>query len=281
MKTSISIVVAVLLVPASAVAQRQWKFSAGGTPEVTVENVAGSIAVQGGAGTETVVEASVGGGDEAERARWVLDVTGSGSAVRARACCGPCDTKGQSCSGKVQVDFKVKVPSGGRLAVRSVSGDVDVQGVTGDHRIQTTSGDMRLVGGRQVTVKTVSGDLKAEQLAALTVETVSGDVAARAVSGEIKARTVSGDVEWAGTCAAGCRVSVNTTSGDLRAHLTPASSCEIRFRSTSGDLENAVGAAVSGQRGPGGGEQRARLGGGQGSIDYSSVSGDLRLTRGQ
>lgn len=268
-----------LSAPAQAQPAKSWKFNAGATPELSVENVTGSIDVQGGAGTETVIEADVTGGDEADRARWTFEVTGSGSTVSARVCCGPCNG-GSNCSNRSQVDLRVRVPAGCKLVARAVSADVRVQGLSGDPRIETVSGDVKLSGGRQATVKTVSGDLKAERLGGLTVETVSGDVTLQATGGETRARTISGDVDWIGTCGSGCRITAKSTSGDLHLRLAPSSSAALKFRSTSGDLKDSFGATgVSGKTGPGGGTVSTTIGGGAGAIEFSSISGDLRLTK--
>jgi hypothetical protein len=255
-----------------------WKFSAGTSPRVRIDNIAGSIQVQASNDGQVHVEATKRGGDQADRDRWTVQVTGAADSVEARVCCGPCSQNGNDCKGRVDVDFVVRAPGASRLVLKGVSTDVTASGIAGDHEIDTVSGDVQVTGSRELRLNTVSGDAKVEGAAALKLNTVSGDLKASNVRGETRCNSVSGDIEWRGACAAGCRIEAETTSGDLRLALGSQSSFELEFESRSGDYEDGIGTTVS-NRDKHPTRIRAKAGRGEGRIDFQSVSGDLALTR--
>jgi DUF4097 and DUF4098 domain-containing protein YvlB len=256
-----------------------WNFSAGTSPSVRVENIAGSIRVQPSTDGQVHVEATKRGGDAADRDRITVQASAQGSSVQARVCCGPCDGNGRDdCSGRAWVDFVVRVPGASRLLLNGVSTDVQASGIAGDHEINTVSGDVEVSGSRQLRLKTVSGDSKIDGASALHLKTVSGDLKASNVRGETQFQSVSGDAEWRGTCTAGCRIQAETTSGDLKLVVGATGSFDLAFESRSGDYNDEIGTSISSR------EQhptriRARAGRGEGRVEFESVSGDLSLIR--
>jgi hypothetical protein len=269
---------AALAAPAAG-APQTWKFSAGTSPRVRIDNIAGKIQVQPSSDGQVHVEATKRGGDQGDRDRMTVQVTGQAQAVEARVCCGPCSDQGDNnCPGRVEVDFVVRAPAASRLVLKGVSTDVTASGIAGDHEVNTVSGDVQISGSRDLRLNTVSGNAKVDGATAVKLNTVSGDLQASNVRGEMDFHSVSGDIEWRGACAAGCRIEAETTSGDLHLALGAQSSFELEFESRSGDYEDAIGTTVSSRdRDPT--RVRAKAGRGEGRIEFRSVSGDLELTR--
>jgi hypothetical protein len=251
---------------------RTWRFATGPAADVELANVSGPVTVRAAPGSEVQVEAVVRDGSEAERASWLVEAEGTGPAVRVRARC----EEGKSCS-RAHVVLTVKAPPASRLAVRAVSGDIDVAGITGDLRVESTSGDVKVSGAGALSVRSVSGDVTADGAASATIDSVSGDLTLQKIQGESKLHTVSGDVRWTGPCAAGCRLASETVSGDLHLRLAPASAFELDFQTRSGDVEDTLGGATSKREGRN--AFHIRVGDGAGAISVRSVSGDLRLER--
>ncbi len=258
---------------AAADAPKSWRFTTGARAEVNVENVSGKIDVEAAPGSEVLVEAVTRGGTETDRAQWVTEVEGHGAAVKVRARCGGWAS---SCHSRASVELTVKVPPGSRVAVHGVSSDVRVKGVSGELRAETTSGDVQIAGAGNTSVHTVSGDVHVDGAAEISVKTVSGDVTLRGVQRESRLGTVSGDIRWQGACAVGCRLAADTVSGDLQLALASASSFDLDYRTRSGDFSDGFASSPqrSGREGV-----HTRIGKGEGSISFHSVSGDLELVK--
>ena len=194
----------------AAAAPQVWKFNAGATPQVRVDNIAGTVRVQPSSDGAVAVEATKRGGDSEEQARLIVEAKSEGQGVQVRVCCGRCDGSGESCRGRVEVDVVVRAPAQSRLTVYGVSTDVFASGLTGDHDMNTVSGDVAVSGSRELRLKTVSGDVNVSGAAGLKLNTVSGDLKASDVRGDTQFHSVSGDVEWKGACGAGCRIEGDT-----------------------------------------------------------------------
>jgi hypothetical protein len=266
-----------LAAPAASPPQN-WKFSAGTSPRVRIDNIGGSIRVEPSNDGAVHVQATRRGGDAGDRDRLTVQASAQGQSVEARVCCGPCDGERNDCRSRAEVDFVVRAPGASRLSLNGVSTDISASGIAGDHEINTVSGDVEINGSRELRLKTVSGDAKVEGAAALRLNTVSGDLKASNIRGETQFHSVSGDAEWRGACGSGCRIEAETTSGDLRLALGPQSSFELEFESRSGDYQDDIGTAVS-SRDKHPTRVRARAGKGEGRVEFQSVSGDLSLTK--
>jgi len=183
----------------------------------------------------------------------------------------------------VQVNHHVilKVPRSINLSVSSVSGSVKANDLDGQTHVNSVSGSVKVgnVGGR------------------LEVNSVSGDVEIGNVGAEVHLNSISGNVELGQVNSS---LDVSSVSGGLNVTLVSLSPQGIHIRSVSGSIEmrfksdiNADFSAedVSGEvyldmsnvtrdreaKSP---NVRARIGGGGTPIRISSVSGDIRLTRG-
>ena len=121
--------------------------------------------------------------------------------------------------------FRVELPAGTRVTVRTGSGDVLAQGLRAPAELHSGSGD--------VEARDLSGGLVAG--------TRSGDVVVQGLSGQLSAETGSGDVVAGGLSVAGVRAS--TRSGDVRLVLTAVPD-RVSASSGSGDLWLSVPDAV-------------------------------------
>ncbi len=263
---------------AAAGPPQTWKFNAGSSPRVRVENIAGTIKVQPSTDGAVSVEATKRGGDLAEQNKVVVEARTDGQGVQVRVCCGPCAERDHQDCHKVEVDFVIRTPGSSRLSLNGVSTDVFASGIAGDHEISTVSGDVTVSGARALKLNTVSGDAKVDNATSLNLTTVSGDLKASGVLGETHFHSVSGDAEWRGVCGPGCRIDAETTSGDLRVAVGPSASFDLDYQSRSGDFQDDIGTTVS-DRENHPNHVRARAGKGEGRIEFQSVSGDLALSK--
>ena len=171
------------------------------------------------------------------------------------------------------------LPPGTEIAFEGVSTDLTASGFDGSQQYRTVSGDMVLdhVAG-DVRVRDVSGDvsIRAEEPLRLEMHTVSGDISAVAPRFEsLRLVTVSGDVELEGEFAADGQHRVETVSGDLSLGVVDGLTLEVR--GLSSDTRVSVPHRSEGSRD----RRRYIIGDGEGSLQFSSMSGDVAVRPGR
>ena len=171
------------------------------------------------------------------------------------------------------------LPVGTEIAFEGVSTDLTASGFGGSQQYRTVSGDMVLdrVSGH-VRVRDVSGDvsIRAEEPLRLEMNTVSGDISAVAPRfDELRLVTVSGDVEIEGDFAASGQHRIETVSGDLSLGVVDGLTLEVR--GLSSDTRVSVPHRSEGSRD----RRRYVIGGGEGSLQFSSMSGDASVHPGR
>ncbi len=298
-------------VAASSAAQQQREerrtFAAREGIELDLENLVGEVVVEGTAGSEIEVIATIhaADGDRAdaqtllELLQITFDESGDGVNVRADYPVGRFDVyrypPGSSNSETtyddervrvtsrdddeavtLYVDFVVRVPAGVATAIENNVGNVSASGLRGDFRGDTGSGDVTI---REVTgdveADTGSGDVHVEGVTGeVSVDTGSGDAEIRDVTGDVAADTGSGNVELYDVRAD--RIEADTGSGDV--HMERVSG-DVAADTGSGDIvvrDLAAGAGVSADTGSG----DVRLSGdfsGVRQIEIDVSSGDVEI----
>ena len=149
-------------------------------------------------------------------------------------------------------DLHARCPSGTRVSLGTVSGDVVLRGEFGPATITTTSGDVSVDRAAALDARSVSGDLEVDCCAGLCrlntksghieagetgpaeAATVSGRVQLGRTAGGVSVRTVSGNVELGtdGTEA----VNVRTVSGGVTVRVPEERLPKATFRSLSGKI---------------------------------------------
>jgi hypothetical protein len=175
------------------------------------------------------------------------------------------------------VNVEVEAPAGCRLEVRVVSGDVQASGFRGAQRFQSVSGDLRLAdAGGDCDIDSVSGDvsMRAVEPVSLKANNVSGDLSAQAPTfSHLRIQSVSGDVSVDGALDAVTPHAVDTVSGDLR--LASSSGMTVSVRAMSSDIHSALPHRIEGNAD----RRRLVVGDGAATVAFSSMSGDLAVTR--
>ncbi len=171
------------------------------------------------------------------------------------------------------------LPEDTEIVFEGVSADVTASGLRGSQQYRTVSGDMVLdrVAG-DVRVRGVSGDvsIRSEEPLRLEMNSVSGDVSAVAPRFDaLRLVTVSGDVELEGDFAEGSQHRVETVSGDLSLGVVDGLTLEVRGLSSSTRVSVPHRSEGSRDR------RRYIIGGGEGSLLFSSMSGDASVRPGR
>lgn len=137
------------------------------------------------------------------------------------------------------VDFVIHVPRATRIAVNTVSADIDVRELSSDQRLESVSGDVTIeLNGQEASIRTVSGDVMVNgdgTVERLKVNTVSGDMKLNGVGGELRIESVSGDLDVTGETFR--RLLGKTVNGDLDFRGELSKGGEIDFGAINGDVD--------------------------------------------
>jgi hypothetical protein len=125
---------------------------AGTAPIVHVDNVAGTVRIDGSAGSGIDVDATKYGHDVDELRNIEIAVRRQGDGVSIAT-----NYTGSGHAGGVR--YHIVVPSGASMIVANIAGTVDIAGVRGDVDVQTQAGAITVDGGRVTGSRTV--DLRA------------------------------------------------------------------------------------------------------------------------
>jgi hypothetical protein len=197
----------------------------------------------------------------------------------------------------LEEDLEIYVPKGVNLDIRVEHGDISCRETHGTLRVDSRSGDLDaadLVGS--VEVISMAGDVRLRNAhdARTDIENKSGDILLLNVDGSISIRSSSGDVRRKDVGATS--LSVETVSGDIDLDMKDPVDGSVNLRTVSGDvlIDLASGsnarvmlASLSGSvssRINLDDEQRTeeritgKIGTGNGTVDASAVSGDVRLS---
>lgn len=194
------------------------------------------------------------------------------------------------------VDANITIKPDVTVEVKHASGSISIRDIKAPVRVNSASSSVSMSGiDGAVEVVVASGDVQIMDCKgpALTLETKSGDVKVKNVTGSISLRTSSGEADLRELY--GKTLSVEAASGDVSAELVNPVDGSVHIRAVSGDvkLEIADGSdakvTISTLQGVAASKVAledmaqesmkvsGRLGKGAGTIDLSTVSGDVTL----
>jgi DUF4097 and DUF4098 domain-containing protein YvlB len=256
---------------------------------VEIDNVAGSIDVQGWDKSEVAVTGTIG--KDVER----VDVTGDGNRTSIRVLLPSGHHWGMRDG---EAHLTIRVPTNSSVSSSMVSSDLRISAVRGALELRTVSGNITGEGGGDLRANDVSGDIHFTASAAkrIEVKAISGnivlsggnaDVEATTVSGDAhltlgtvsrgRFKTVSGNVSATLAAAADAQIDGESVSGDIRLEFASEPAADYDVQTLSGDIDNCFGPKpVEPRHGPGKrltfktGETSAR-------VRLTSNSGDVRL----
>ncbi|MEV8633207.1 DUF4097 family beta strand repeat-containing protein [Streptosporangium sp. NPDC051023] len=130
------------------------------------------------------------------------------------------------CSGSnCAVDYKVEIPKGVKITLRTTAGDITLRALTGEVKATTTAGDIEAnaLGAKNLVATSGAGDVTVRFAAVpghVEVETTAGDATVRlpSASYNVTTRTVAGEktVKVTNDPSSPNSVSVRTGAGDAK-----------------------------------------------------------------
>ncbi len=241
---------ALMFLPAAAHADRERvseRKDAASDGFVRILVVRGEIEVQGWNNNQVSVEGMI----DAQAEAFVFETQGGDTTIEVKL---PRNINSWCCEDGS--DLRIKVPTGSRVDVSVVSTDVTLDNVKGGIEIAGVSGDLRVTNvADRVEVTSVSGDVE--------LKTATGRIELKSVSGDVTATDVKGDI------------SLHSVSGDVVARDLGE---ELDIESVSGnvDIEEAVYSELNGHTVSGNADISGTMLG-RGSLDFDSVSGNIRV----
>lgn len=274
----------------------------------SLSNMSGNIRIEGTSGGEITVEAvkRVHGRADADLLDEVqIDISHMGDRVRVETRY-PRDRhhrhRHDHGNGGVSVEYRVSVPAGTEVDVRSVSGDIYVTAVEGETSVDSVSGEVQISDTPNlVRAKSVSGDVKVQRARSeddLEIASVSGEVTltdvqaeeldVSSVSGDVRMDdvaceegefdSVSGNIRYTGRIAKGGRYEFKSHSGDVIITIGDDIGFELEASTFSGEIESDFAMRVSsGDRH--GQSISAVVGDGSAMIDATTFSGNVILRK--
>jgi DUF4097 and DUF4098 domain-containing protein YvlB len=280
-----------LAVPAQASRPVNQTRPAASDVQVSVENIAGSVTVEGWGRDEVSVTGTLG--DDVEE----LSISGDRDHLEIVVETPDHGRHFQHTS----ADLRIRMPSPGRLEVETVSAFISVSAVTGPIELESVSGDQDVEGSaRELDLETVSGNLTVSgDSKRVDAESVSGNVELQGVHGEVEASSVSGNVkveggplqrgafesvsgsvEFVGSLARSGRLEANSHSGEVTVFLPADISASFRATTFSGRIDSDFGPRPRRtSRYTPGEELEFSTGEGEARITLESFSGGVRIRK--
>jgi hypothetical protein len=256
---------------------------------VEIDNVAGSIDVQGWDKSEVAVTGSIG--KDVER----VDVAGDGNRTSIKVVLPKGSNWGMRDG---SAHLVIHVPAASSVSATLVSSDLKVSAVHGNLELRTVSGDISGDGGGDVRANSVSGNIHFTAASAkmLEVRAISGDIVLTGGNSDIEAstvsgnahlklgtvsrarfKTVSGDFSAALAAAADAEIDGHSVSGNIKLDFASAPAADYDIQTLSGDIENCFGPKPTEPRHGPGKRLSFKTGEGSARVHLSSNSGDVSL----
>jgi DUF4097 and DUF4098 domain-containing protein YvlB len=257
---------------------------------LTVENINGTVTVEGWSKKEVHVTGTLGEGVE--------ELVFEGNERRLRI---EVEFYHRRHNEDGTADLNIKVPTGAEVLVDVVNCPIEVSKVEGSLDLESVNGDISISGkpsrieagavNGDITITATCNDVEASNVNGdIILDGVSGEVSAESVGGTIEVRggrfdgcdfgTVSGDIEFDGEFVDNGRYEFEAHSGDVTLTLPAKVSADFEVSTFSGDIDNDFGPRPrrSSEYGPGK-ELYFTTGDGKCRVSINTFSGDVRLRK--
>jgi DUF4097 and DUF4098 domain-containing protein YvlB len=255
---------------------------------IEINNVAGSIELQGW--DKSLVEVSGTAGGDVER----VAVSGDPAHIVVQVVTRQNRLWGSDGSARLVVH----VPAKSTVTTTLVSADFKVGGFEGDLKLHSVSGEIQGEVGGDLQAGSVSGDIRlnAKSSKSTVIKTVSGDITlsggsgesdVTTVSGTIKVdegtqtrahfKSVSGDVSASLAMSPDAQIDAQSVSGDINLTFPAVPSADFDVQTFSGEIQNCFGPKAAESRHGSGSRLEYKNGDSSARVQIATKSGDVKL----
>ena len=228
--TVVGLVLATCLVSAAiAETRKEFRFTVGPKPNISVDTQYGAITVKSGYSNRVVVVAVL----QSDKVQVDHLQKGNRVEIESQLSKGADNQSGR-------VDYELTVPPNTTLSLRSTTGPLSVEHVNGDLTLEGAGAavDVRgSSGGGHVHVNTMNGPVTLTEVngAHIEISSISGDVHLKSVTGPfVQVNSTSGKIFYDGDFGSGGDYTFSTHTGDIEAWVPPGASADFNARSMKG-----------------------------------------------
>jgi DUF4097 and DUF4098 domain-containing protein YvlB len=231
----VGLVLATCLASAAlAETRKEFRFTVGPKPNISVDTQYGAIAVKSGYANRVVVVAVL----QSDKVQ--VDHLQKGNRVEIESQLLPGADKQSG-----RVDYELTVPPNTTLSLRSSTGPLSVEHVHGDLTLEGVAAavDVKGSGGGHVHVNTMSGPVTLTDVSGAHIEisSISGDVHLKSVTGPfVQVNSTSGKIFYDGDFGSAGDYTFSTHTGDIEALVPPGASADFNARSMQGMVQSDV-----------------------------------------
>ncbi|WP_192348969.1 hypothetical protein [Algoriphagus sp. Y33] len=249
------------------------QFTLSGSGNLNVETSGASVAVTGASGNEVIVDMYVklNGREiemedaevERELDNYNLDISQSGNTISVIV-----KKKNNSGRSKLNLSFKLQVPTEMSSKFQSSGGSISVDGLNGEQEIATSGGSIQVVNSSgSVNTHSSGGSFRLENFEGdVDVQTSGGSIKVNQLLGDLNVNTSGGSVNLSEINGS---ISANTSGGSIRAQLSNVEK-ELTMKSSGGSITAVV---------PDGLGLDLDLSGGRVNSKLSNFSGEVKKDR--
>jgi DUF4097 and DUF4098 domain-containing protein YvlB len=225
-------VIAALATLASAQARKEFRYTVGPHPSISINNPYGPIVVKPGSGNQVLVTATL------HSPKVEVDQSQGGNRVDilSHLLAGANSESGR-------VEYEIQVPADSSLTLRSTTGPLQAERLHGDVSVEGAAATVQLrdISDAHVHVKTLNGPVTLTNIRDGHVEitSVSGNVVLTFVDGPlVQVNSASGKISYDGDFGSGGEYRLTSHTGDIEATAPMYASIDVTARSERGRVEN-------------------------------------------
>jgi hypothetical protein len=249
------------------------QFTLNGSGNLKVETSGASVAVTGASGNKVIVDMYVKlNGKEVEMEdaeveneldNYTLDISQSGNTISVIL-----KKRNNSGRSKLNISFKVQVPTEISSKFLSSGGSIAVDGLNGQQEIATSGGSIQVVNSTgYINTRSSGGSLRVENFEGnVDVQSSGGSVKVKQLIGDLNANTSGGSINLEAISGS---IEASSSGGSIKAQLTNIEK-ELTMKSSGGSITAIV---------PDGLGLNLDLSGGRVNSKLSNFSGEVKKDR--
>jgi DUF4097 and DUF4098 domain-containing protein YvlB len=264
---------------AKETSEKEIILSSDGIRGVDIKTGSGDVTAAGGEGQDILIHAFVTcRGSDAQSAKQRADEIEILQSLENGILSIKDSGSGKQITGPYSVDYKITLPRGTDMNIKTMDGDVHMSALDGNLKVKNYSGDIVCEDNTgTLNINTKSGDLTTEGFSgSVEARTLSGDITLKSInSDDVVCHALSGDIEGEINTGENPKIEIRTLSGDVDLKVPASSNFAISAETLNGDI--SCGLPVEDV------EEKAhcfsaRLNKGDGKLSLSTKSGDISIS---